>query len=70
MDDEAFFHGAGRGGVLGGTWSVWGVTGWYLVILSQYRAVLAGIWWYWITMGQDWVIMGRYWLILGDTASV
>ena len=28
--------------VLGGTESVWGGTGWYLVVLSQYGAVLVG----------------------------
>ena len=33
------------------------------VVLGQYRAVLAGIWWYWVSMGQ-------YWLVLGDTGSV
>ena len=30
---------------------------------GQYRPVLAGIWWYWFSMGQ-------YWLVLGDTGSV
>ena len=36
---------------------------WYMMVLGQYRAVLAGIWWYWVSMGQ-------YWLVLGDTGSV
>ena len=48
--------------VLGGTWSVWGVTDRYLVVLGQYRAVLvilgqygavlAGTWWNWVSMGR------------------
>ena len=29
--------------VLGGTWSVWGIAGWYLVVLGQYRVVLVGL---------------------------
>ena len=37
--------------VLGGTGSVKGGTGWYLVELGQYVAVLAGTWWYWVSMG-------------------
>ena len=31
-----------------------------MMVLGQYRAVLAGIWWYWVSMGQ-------HWLVLGDT---
>ena len=45
-------------------------TGWYLVVLGQYEAVLghygavlAGPWWYLVSMG-------RYWLVLGGTGSV
>ena len=34
-----------------------------MMVLGQYRAVLAGIWWYWVSVGQ-------YWLVLGDTGSV
>ena len=33
-----------------GTGSVWGCTGWYLVELGQYGAVLIGIWWYWVSI--------------------
>ena len=36
---------------------------WYMMVLGQYRVVLAGIWWYWVSMGQ-------YWLLLGDIGSV
>ena len=32
--------------VLGGTGSVGGGTGWYLVVLGQYRSVLIDTWWY------------------------
>ena len=34
-----------------------------MMVLGQYRAVLAGIWWYWVSMGQ-------YRLVLGVTGSV
>ena len=36
--------------VLGGTGSVRGGPGGFLVILSQYRAVLVGTWWYWVSV--------------------
>ena len=49
--------------VLGSSGSVWGSTGWYLVELGQYWAVVAGALWYWVSMG-------RYWLVLGGTGSV
>ena len=38
-------------------------TGWYLVVLGQYRGVLVDTWWYWVSIG-------RYWLTLGGTGSV
>ena len=44
--------------VLVGTWSVWGVTGWYLVVVGQYRAVLVDTWWYWAIKGQCWAVLG------------
>ena len=37
--------------VFGGTVSVGGVTGWYLVVLGQYNMVLLGIKWYWVSIG-------------------
>ena len=37
--------------VFGGTGSVWGSTGWYLVILGQFNLVLFGIKWYWVIKG-------------------
>ena len=37
--------------VFGGTGSVWGSTGWYLVILGHYNMVLCGIKWYWVNKG-------------------
>ena len=33
-----------------GTWSVWGAIGWYLVELGQYGVVVAGNWWYWVSI--------------------
>ena len=38
--------------VFGGTGSVWGGTGWYLVILGQYNLVLLGTKWYWVGIGH------------------
>jgi len=34
--------------VFGGDDSVWGGTGWYLVVLGQYNLVLLSIKWYWV----------------------
>ena len=31
--------------------SVWGSTGWYLVVLGQYNLVLFGMKWYWVSIG-------------------
>ena len=41
----------GTGAVLGGTGSVLGGTGWYYVVVGQYKLVLLGIKWYWISKG-------------------
>ena len=49
--------------VIGGIGSVEGSTGWYSMVLGQYKAVLVGTWRYWVSME-------RYWLVLGDTGSV
>ena len=46
-----------------GTRSVWGDTGWFLVILGQYRAFLIGTW-------RCWVSRRRCWLIFGGAGSV
>ena len=35
--------------MLGGTGSVWGGTGWYLVVLGQCNLVLLGIKWNWVS---------------------
>ena len=35
--------------VLGGTGSVWGGTGWYMVVLGQYNSVLLSIKLYWVS---------------------
>ena len=37
--------------VFGGTGSVWGSTGWYLMILGQFNLVLIGIELYWVNKG-------------------
>ena len=41
---------------LSGTESVWGVTGWFLLILGQFVAVLVGTWWYWVSLERNWLI--------------
>ena len=47
----------------GGTGSVWGGTGWYSVVLGQYRMGLVDILWCCVSTG-------RYWLVLDGTGSV
>ena len=37
--------------VLGGTGSVFGGSGWYLVVLGQYGALLVGTLWNWDSVG-------------------
>ena len=49
--------------VLDGTGSVSGVTIYYMMVLGQYRTVLDGNWWYWVSRR-------RYWLVFGGTVSV
>ena len=41
-----------------GTGSVEGGTGWYLVVLGQYRAVRVDIRCYWVIMKRNWLIPG------------
>ena len=45
-----------------GTGSVEGGTGWYLVVMGQWEAVLVGTWWYWVSRRQ-------YCSVLGGTGS-
>ena len=40
------------GVVLGGTGSVLGGSGWYLVVQGQFGVVLVGTWWYWVSITQ------------------
>ena len=44
--------------VLGGIGSVWGGTGWYLVVIGHYRLCSVE------------AVTGRYWLVLGGAGSV
>ena len=46
-----------------GAVSVQGGTGWYSMVLGQWKVVLDGTWW-------NWVSMERYWLIHDGTGSV
>ena len=53
--------------VLGGTGSVRGGPGWFLVILGQYRALLVGTWWYWVSRRRCWLILGGAGSVWGNT---
>ena len=46
-----------------------GSTGWYLMVLGQYGAVLVGTWWYLVNGGTGWsmVVLGQYGAVLIDT---
>ena len=45
------------------TGSVSGSNGWYVMVLSQYKAALFGSWRYWVVIEQ-------YWIIHDDTGFV
>ena len=47
-----------------GTGSVEGDTGWYLVVLDEYVAVLVGTWWYWLIYDGTGSVWGGTWLYL------
>ena len=57
-----------------------GGTGWYLVVLGQYRLVLIDTWWYWVNMERYWLIYdgtgsvegstGRYLVVLGQKKAI
>ena len=57
--------------VLGGTGSIEGGTGQYMMVLGQYRSVLVDTLWYWVGMERYLFIFdGQFLLVLGDTGSV
>ena len=53
--------------VLGGTWPVLGGTGWFVVVMGQYGAVLVGTWWYWVSIEQCWLVCGSNGSVWGGT---
>ena len=61
--------------VLGGTGTVWGGTGRYLVLLGQFgvvlggtESVLGGSGWYLVVQGQNWVVqVGTWWFWVSIT---
>ena len=56
-----------------GTGSVEGDTGWYLVVVGQFRAVRVDVCCYWVSMKRNWLEHdnpGRYWLVFGGDGSV
>ena len=44
--------------ILGGTWPELGGTGWFVVVMSQYGAVLVGTWRYWVSIEWCWLVCG------------
>ena len=59
--------------VLGGTESVEGGTGRYLVVLGQYRSVLIDTWWYWLIYDGTGPVeggTGRYLVVLGQKKAI
>ena len=38
-----------------------------MMVLSQFRAVPAGSWWYWVSMGRFWLIFDGTGLVQGGT---
>ena len=55
--------------MLGGTGSVWGGTGWYVVVLGQYGAVLAGTWRYWVSITWYCLVLSGTGLVHGHNAQ-
>ena len=53
--------------VLVGTWSVWSVTGFYLVSMGRYWLVLGSIWSVLISSGWYLVVLGQYGAVLVGT---
>ena len=38
-----------------------------MMVLGKYRAIMADIWWYWVSMGRYWLVLwvvGQYNLVL------
>ena len=56
--------------VLGGTGSVEAGTGWYLVVLCQYGAVLVGTLWYWVSIKWYWVSKGLLCLYISKKMEI
>ena len=63
-----------------GTWPVLGGTGWFVVVMGQYGAVLVGTWWYWVSIERCWLVCGSngsvwggvdwYLVVLGQYGAV
>ena len=56
--------------VVGGTGSVEAGTGWYLVVLCQYGAVLVGTLWYWVSIKWYWVSKGLLCLYISKKMEI
>ena len=53
--------------IYNGTGLVEGGTGWYLVVLGQYRAVRVEISCYWVSMKRNWLIHDSTGSVEGST---
>ena len=49
---------------------MWGVTGWYLVVLGQLKALVVGTWWTWDSVGRFWLVLGCIGSVWGSTGSL
>ena len=49
------------------TWSVLGSTGWFLVLLGQFGALLVGTWWYSLSIWWYWLIYDGTGLVEGSS---
>ena len=56
--------------IYNGTGSVEGGTGWYLVVLGQYRAVLVGTWVYWVSITWYCLVFSVAGVVMGFYACI
>ena len=40
------------------------------MVLGQYRAVLVGTWWYWVSIGHCWLVLGGTGSVYGGVGAV
>ena len=52
------------------TGSLQGITGWYLMVLGQYGAILVVTWWYFVSITWYWFVLSGTGLIKGFYACI